>query len=132
MHCAVVWQHSSNSNIKIVHKSIEHFLWNPSDFSSDEVLSCLWIVFTNCLSGTPSENSQMGWDLGNRIAWGYQFDGNWISPMEVMPEVFKCSVREMRWVYCSRNEAPPYFLNRTLEYLRHNSPWDRLTFESNW
>ena len=67
-----------------------------------------------CLSGTPSENSQMGWDLGNRIAWGYQFDGNWISPMEVMPEVFKCSVREMRWVYCSRNEAPPHFLNRTL------------------
>ena len=30
-------------------------------------------------------------------------------------------------MYCSRNEAPPHFLNRTFEYLRHNSPWDRLT-----
>ena len=47
MHRAAVWQHSSNSNIKIVHNSIEHFLWNPSDFFSDEVLSCLWIVFAN-------------------------------------------------------------------------------------
>ena len=33
---------------------------NPSDFSSDDVLSCPWIVFTNCLSGTPLENSQAG------------------------------------------------------------------------
>ena len=47
MHCVAVWLHSSNLNIKIVHNSIEHFLWNPSDFSSDDVLSCLWIVFTN-------------------------------------------------------------------------------------
>ena len=42
--------YSSNSNIKIVHNSIEHFLWNPSDFSSDVVfenLCCLWIVFIN-------------------------------------------------------------------------------------
>ena len=44
---ATVWQHSSYSNIKIARNSIEHFLWNPSDFSSDNVLSCLWIVFTN-------------------------------------------------------------------------------------
>ena len=49
MHHTVVWQHSSNSNIKIVHNSIEHFLWNPSDFSSD-VLVWLWIVFTNSVS----------------------------------------------------------------------------------
>ena len=28
-------QHSSKSNIKIVQNSIGHFLWNPSDFSSD-------------------------------------------------------------------------------------------------
>ena len=26
----------------------------------------------------------------------------------------------------SRNEVPPHFSNRTLEYLRHNFPWDRL------
>ena len=48
-------------------------------------------------------------------------------PWKAMPEVFKCSVQEMRWVYCWRNEAPPHFLNRTVEYLRHSSPWDRLT-----
>ena len=66
MHRAAVWQHSSNSNIKIVHNSIKHFLWNPSDFSSDDVLSCLWIVFTNFVFQVPpSENSQAGWDLGN-------------------------------------------------------------------
>ena len=35
---------------------------------------------------------------------------------KVMPEVFKCSVREMRW----------RLISRTLEYLRHNFPWDRL------
>ena len=32
-------------------------------------------------------------------------------PWEVMPEVFKMA---------------PHFSNRTLEYLRHNFPWDRL------
>ena len=29
-------------------------------------------------------------------------------------------------LFCSRNEIAPYFSNRTLEYLRHNLPWDRL------
>ena len=29
-------------------------------------------------------------------------------------------------LFCSRNESPPHFSNRTLEYLRHNFPWDRL------
>ena len=41
---------SSNSNIKIAHNCIEHFLWNLSGFSSDVVfenLCCLWIVFIN-------------------------------------------------------------------------------------
>ena len=33
------------------------------------------------LSGTPSENSQVGWDLGNRMAWGYRFDAKWVCPM---------------------------------------------------
>ena len=44
---ATAWQHSSNSNIKIIRNSIEPFLRNPSGFSSDDVLSCLWIVFTS-------------------------------------------------------------------------------------
>ena len=29
-------------------------------------------------------------------------------------------------MFCSRNEMAPCFSNRTLEYLRHNFPWDRL------
>ena len=29
-------------------------------------------------------------------------------------------------MFCSRNKAPSHFLNRTLEYLRHSFPWDRL------
>ena len=92
MHCTAVWQHSSNSNNKIVHNPIEHFLCN------------LWFLFwlchllpvdcfhKLCLSGTPSENSQAGWNLGNRMARGYWFDEKWVCPWEVMPEVFKCSV----------------------------------------
>ena len=53
MHRAAVWQRSSNTNIKIVHKSIEHFLWNQSDLFFDDVLSCLWINFTNSVSQVP-------------------------------------------------------------------------------
>ena len=34
-----------------------------------------------CFSGTPSENSQAGWDLGNRMARGYRFDAKWVCPM---------------------------------------------------
>ena len=49
MHPTAVWQHSSNSNIKIAYNSIGHLWWNPSDFSSDDVLSCPWIVFINSI-----------------------------------------------------------------------------------
>ena len=55
MHHTPVWQHSSNSNIKIFHNSIEHFLWNPSDFFSDDVLSCLGIVFRNSVFQLPTQ-----------------------------------------------------------------------------
>ena len=118
MHRAAVWQHSSNWNNKIVHKSIEHFLCNPCDFFSDDVLSWLWIVFTNCLSGTPSENRQASWDLGNRMARSYRFDVKWV-----------CPIGSYAWgiqVFCSRHKVPSHFVNRTLEYLRYNFPWDRL------
>ena len=47
--------HSSNSNIKFVHSSIENFLWNPSDFLSDDALSCLRIVFTNSVFQVPPQ-----------------------------------------------------------------------------
>ena len=54
---------SSNSNIKIVHNSIEHFLRNPSDFSSDVVfenLCCLWIVFINSAFQVPPQKIVRG------------------------------------------------------------------------
>ena len=45
----------SNSNNKIVHNSIEQFLCNLSDFVSDDVLSCTWIVFTNSVFQVPPQ-----------------------------------------------------------------------------
>ena len=93
---------SRNSNNKIVHNSIEHFFCNPSDLFSDDVFSCLWIVFTNSVFQVPpSENSDVGWDLGNRMTRGYRFDAKWVCPMG-----------SYAWgiqVFCSRNEAPPHF-----------------------
>ena len=55
MHRAAVWQDSNNSDNKIVHSSIEHFLCNLSDSFSDDVLSCLWIVFTNSVFQIPPQ-----------------------------------------------------------------------------
>ena len=51
-----------------------------------------------CLSGNTSENSQVGWDIGNRMAKGYRFDAKWVCPMGTYAwgiQVFS-SVREMR------------------------------------
>ena len=109
MHRAAVLQHNSNSSIKIVHNSIGHFLresiwflfwWCP--LLSVDCFHKLFFIY-------PSENSQAGWDLGNSMARGYGFDAKWVCPMG-----------SYAWdiqVFCSRNEAPPHFLNRTLEYL---------------
>ena len=44
----------------------------------------------------PSENSGMGWDLGNRMARGYWFDAKWVFLMEG----YAWGVQ----VICSRNE----------------------------
>ena len=105
MHRDAVWQHSSNSNIKIVHNSIEHFLWNPSDFSSDDVLSCLWIVFTNSVFQVPPQKIVrrveilgIGWPGVIGLMQNESF--SW----EVTREVFKWFVREMRWRLISRTE----------------------------
>ena len=105
MHRAAVWHHSSNSNIKIVHNSIEHFLWNPSDFSSDDVLSSLWIVFRNAIfQEPPSENSQAVEILGRGWSGVIGLMQNEPVPWEVARELFKCSVREMGWHLLSRTE----------------------------
>ena len=109
MQRTALWQHSSNSNNKIAHNSIEHFWCNLSDFFSDDVLSCLWIIFTNSVfQALPSENSQTGWDLGNRMARGYRFDVKWDWPMRSYAWVIQvfCSRWwfEMRWYLISRTE----------------------------
>ena len=89
--------YEQNSNNKIVHNSIEHFLCNLSDFFSDDVLSCLWIVFTNSVFQVPPQKIVrrveilgIGWPGVIGLTW------NESVPWEVMPEVFKCSVWEMR------------------------------------
>ena len=100
-----MWQPSRNSNIKIVHNSIEHFLWNPSDFSSDDALSCLWIVFTNSVFQVPPQKIFRRVEiLGIRWLGVIGLTRNQSVPWEVMPEVFQ--------VFCSRNEVAPHFSNR--------------------
>ena len=102
MHRAAVWQHSSNSNNKIVHNSIENFLCNPSDFCSDDVLSFL-IVFTNSFFQVTPQKIVRRVDI-----LGYRFDVKWGCPMGSYPwgiQVF-CSRWwfEMRWCLSCRTE----------------------------
>ena len=81
-------------------------------------MESIWFLFWWCpllsvdcfhklfLLGTPSENSQVGWDLWNRMASGYRFDAKWVCPMGSYVwsiQVF-CSVREMRRHLISRTE----------------------------
>ena len=105
MRRAVGWQHCSNSNIKIVHNSIEHFLWNSSDFFSDDVLSCLWIVFTNSVFQVPPQKIVRRVEILG-IGWPGVIGlmRNESVPWEVMPEVFKWSVRETRRYLISQTE----------------------------
>ena len=92
---------SAYSQLVLIHNSIEHFLWNPSDFSSDvvfEKLCCLWIVFINSVFQVPPQKIVRGVEI-----WGIGWPGvigltrNESIPWEVLPEVFKSSVRAMRW-----------------------------------
>ena len=75
-----------------------------------------------CLSGTPSENIQAGWDLGNKMARGYRFDAKSVCPMGSYAWGIS-SVLFEKWGGASFLEQ-----SRTLEYLRHkhNFPWGRL------
>ena len=52
------------------------------------------------------------------MARGYRFDPKWVCPMGI----YAWGIQ----VVCSRNKAPSFFLSRTLEYLSHNFPWNRL------
>ena len=105
MHRATVWQHSSNANIKIIHSSSEHFLWNQSDLFFDDVLSCLWINFTISVFQAPPPKIVRRVKI-LRIGWSGVIGStrNESVPWEVMPEVVKCSVWEMRWHLISQTE----------------------------
>ena len=92
-----VWQHSNNSTIKVIHNSFEHFLCNPSDLFSDDVLSCLWIVFTNSVFQVPPQKI-VRWVEILGIGWPgvISLMQNESVSWEVMSEVCKCPVREMK------------------------------------
>ena len=38
---------AATRTLKLSTTLLSNFLWNPYDFSPDDVLSCLWIIFTN-------------------------------------------------------------------------------------
>ena len=88
---------SSNSNIKIIHNSIEYILCNPSDFFSNDVLFCLWIVFTNFIFQVlPQKIVRRVEILGMGWLGVIGFTRNASVPWELLPDILKCSVREMR------------------------------------
>ena len=66
-------------------------------FSSDAVLFCLRIVFTNSVFQVPPQKI-VRWVEILGIGWPgvVGLMRNESVPWEVIPEVFKCSVREMR------------------------------------
>ena len=106
MHCAAVWQHSSNLNIKIVHnywafpvESIWFLFWWCPLLSVD-------CFHKFCLLGNPSENSQAGWGIGNRMVRVYHFDAKWVCPMGSYAWGFHVfsSVWEMRHHLISQTE----------------------------
>ena len=69
-------------------------MWNPSDFSSDDVLFCLWIVFINSAFQVPPQKIFRQVEiLGIRWPGVIGLTRNESAPWEVilMPEVFKCS-----------------------------------------
>ena len=82
--------------------SIEHFLWNPSEFTSNVVfenLCCLWIVFINStFQVPPTENSQSSWD--HTVARGYRFEVKCIYPLG--------STAWGTQEFCSCNELAPH------------------------
>ena len=78
-------------------------------------------LFSDCfhklfLSGNPSENSQAGW-YPRLSVWREMRLSHGKLSLRYSSVLFKVVV----W-----NEVAPQLSNRTLEYLRHNFPWDRL------
>ena len=121
-----VRQHSNNSTIKVVLNYIEYFLRNPSDLLSDDVLSCLWIVFTNSVFQVhPQKIVRRVEILGKGWPGVIGLTRNEFVSRKVMPDVFKCSVREMRWCLISRTE---HLSTSDITYHETDSICDNLTF----
>ena len=79
-------------------------MWNPSDFFSN-VLSGLWIVFTNSVFKVPFQKIVRQVEILG-IGWlgVIGLTQNESVPWEVMPDVLKYSVRKMRWRLICRTE----------------------------
>ena len=71
----------------------------------DVVLSCLWIVFTNSVFREPPEKIVRRVEIFG-IGWPsvIGLTQNESAPWEIMPEVFKYSLREIRRHLISRTE----------------------------
>ena len=80
-------------------------IFSPQFFFSDDVPSCLWIVFTNSVFQVPPQKIVKQVDILG-IGWPgvIGLTRNESFRWEVMPEVFKCSVREIRRHLISRIE----------------------------
>ena len=114
---------SSNSNNNIFHNSIEHFLCNPSDLFSDDVFSCLWIVFTNSVFQVSPQKivrqvEILGIDLGQGLSvWREMSLSHGKLCLRYSNVLFE------KWGTTSFQTTTS---NRRLKYLRHSFLWDRL------
>ena len=93
-----------------------------SDFFSDYVISCLWIVFTNFVFQVPPQKIVRRVEILG-IGWP-----GVIGLTRNESALGKLCLRYSSVLFevVVRNEGLPNFSNITLEYLRHIFPWDRL------
>ena len=79
-------------------ESVWFFFWQSPLLSVD-------FFHKICLSGNPSEDCQVSWDLGNRMVRGYWFYTILVCPMGSYVWGIK--------VFWSKNEMAPHFSNTT-------------------
>ena len=120
MHCAAVW--AATQTIKL-----STTLWSIS--CAIRLIS--FLMMSSLVCGLFSQTLSFWYPLknGNRMAWDYWFDVKWVIPWEAMPEVFKCSVREMRHYLISnphleQNTWIPQTDNPWPSYLQDLNPPD--------
>ena len=107
--------HTAHQTTPTAQQQLEH--WNCAQLYRAFLVESVWLLFwwcpllsvdcfhKLCLSGTQSENSWVGWDLGNSMARGYWFYAKWVCPMGS----YVWGIQ----VFCSRNEVAPHFSDRT-------------------